>query len=126
MQQLTEEESRDGALELEQVADDCTASARCNGGGIDCCDVGEALLVLSIYGVPHQARRPKQGVLCPAKLCREKISPTATDRVPMWPLASTKSTTVCLVSCKVVREQWQWTQRRSGIYGVPRQARHSK
>ena len=63
---LTEEKSGDGTLEPEQVADDCAASAWSNGRGIHCCDVGKAALLLCINGVPHQARSPKQRVLCPA------------------------------------------------------------
>ena len=62
---LTEEESWDWALELEEVPDDGSAPAWSNGGGIHCSDVGEALALLSINGVPHQARSPKQCVLCP-------------------------------------------------------------
>ena len=68
---LTEEESGDRALELEEVPDDGSASAWSNGGGVHSSDVGEALGVLSIDGVPHQTRSPKQCVLCPA--CNVKM-----------------------------------------------------
>jgi len=50
---LTEEESRNRALELEQVADDGSTSAWSGWGGIYSSDVGEALAGLGIYGVPH-------------------------------------------------------------------------
>ena len=50
---LTEEESRNRALELEQVADDGSTSAWSSWGGIDSSDVGKALAGLGIYGVPH-------------------------------------------------------------------------
>lgn len=63
MLQLTEEESGDGALELEQIPDDGSAPARSDGGGVHCSDVGEALAVLCINGVPHQARSIEQCVL---------------------------------------------------------------
>ncbi len=68
---LTEEESRNRALELEQIADDGSTSAWSGWGGIDSSDVGKALAGLGIYGMPHQARGPKQSVLCPAcKQCQ--------------------------------------------------------
>ena len=63
---LTEEESGDRALELEEVPDDGSAPAWSNGGGIHSSDVREALALLSIDGVPHQGRSPKQCVLRPA------------------------------------------------------------
>jgi hypothetical protein len=50
---LTEEESRNRALELEQVADDGSTSAWGGWGGIDSSDVGKALAGLGIYGMPH-------------------------------------------------------------------------
>jgi len=50
---LTEEEFRNRALELEQVADDGSASAWGCWGGIDSSDVGKALAGLGIYGVSH-------------------------------------------------------------------------
>ena len=50
---LTEEESRNRALELEQVSDDGSTSAWSSWGGIDSRDVGKALAGLGIYGVPH-------------------------------------------------------------------------
>jgi hypothetical protein len=50
---LTEEESRNRALELEQIADDGSTSAGGGWGGIDSSDVGKALAGLGIYCVPH-------------------------------------------------------------------------
>lgn len=63
---LTEEESGDRAFELEEVPDDGSGPPRSNGGGIHCSDIGKALALLSINGVPHQAGSPKQCVLRPA------------------------------------------------------------
>ena len=56
---LTEEEPRNGTLELEQVPDDGSTSAWGGGGGIHSSDVGEAFAGLGVNGVPHQARRSK-------------------------------------------------------------------
>ena len=66
MTSLTEKKLGDGALKLEEVPDDGPAAAGGGWGGVHGCDVGEALAVLSINGVPHQARSSKQSVLRPA------------------------------------------------------------
>ena len=50
---LTEEESRNRALELKQIADDGSTSAWSGWGCIDSSDVGKALAGLCIYSMPH-------------------------------------------------------------------------
>ena len=63
---LTEDKTRDGALEEEDIADDGAAAAWGGGNGIDTGDVGETLGGLCIDGGPHEAWRPELCVLSPA------------------------------------------------------------
>ena len=63
---LTEKEPRDRALELEQIPNDSSAPAWGNWSRIHSSDIGEALAVLSIDGMPHQARSSKKSILSPA------------------------------------------------------------
>ena len=66
LRRLTEEEPRNGTLELEKIADDSSTSARGGWGGVHSSDVGEPFACLGINGVPHQARGSEQRILRPA------------------------------------------------------------